>query len=569
MVSLSNHAPISSRRQWALVAVVACGAFITALDQTVVVTVLPAVMADLKVPIIRLESVIWVVTAYLLGYTVAMPLLGRLADVYGYVRVYWASLAVFGIGTTLVALSGESEWLNGVVEPLDQIVVARVIQAIGGGGAVPISLAIAAALTPPQQRGLALGIVAGAAEAGSMLGPAYGGAVIEVWGWRAIFWLNVPQAAAIAAVLLWVPKQTAFLDSGFRRNDGRNAGMTVGGGNDGGNAGMTVRGGNDGGMGGNDACSNGITQLRMDYLGATILTGAVALLSLAFAHEGLFRLSSWTPYLLLVGFALCVGALVWSQRRAAQPLLSAALFRAWAFVNANACQLLVGVALIIAMATTVIMANTVMNTPQRPVDATAAALWLLRMTATIPVFAIVGGWLLRWVDARWMAVVGLALIAAGMFRLSGWPVGIAEPRLTLDMVTAGVGFGLVIAPLMHRAIAAAPSDYRAVAASMVVVSRMLGMTLGMAALSAWGVNEFLTILVETPSPLMTPGLDAAARAQALVEYRETLQTASLELFHNFYRAAGVIALLAIVPAILMRASAREREGEAHPSTGSG
>ena len=510
MVSLSNHTPISSRRQWTLVAVVACGAFITALDQTVVVTVLPAVMADLKVPIIRLESVIWVVTAYLLGYTVAMPLLGRLADVYGYVRVYWASLAVFGIGTTLVALSGESEWLNGLLEPLDQIVVARVIQAIGGGGAVPISLAIAAGLTMPQQRGLALGIVAGAAEAGSMLGPAYGGAIIELWDWRAIFWLNVPQAAVIAAALLWVPKQAA-------------------------------------------------SETRMDYRGAIILTGALVLLSLAFAHEGLFRLSSWTPYLLLAGFAACVGALVWWQRRAAQPLLSAALFRAWAFVTANACQLLVGVALIIAMATTVIMANTVMNRPERPVDATTAALWLLRMTATIPVFAIVGGSLLRWMDARWMAVVGLALIAAGMFRLSGWPLDIAEPRLTLDMVVAGVGFGLVIAPLMHRAIAAAPSDYRALAASMVVVSRMLGMTLGMAALSAWGVNEFLTILVETPSPLMMPGLDAAARAQALVEYRETLQTASLGLFHNFYRAAGVIALAAIIPALLMRASLRERE----------
>ena len=510
MVSLSNHTPISSRRQWTLVAVVACGAFITALDQTVVVTVLPAVMADLKVPIIRLESVIWVVTAYLLGYTVAMPLLGRLADVYGYVPVYWASLAVFGIGTTLVALSGESEWLNGLLEPLDQIVVARVIQAIGGGGAVPISLAIAAGLTMPQQRGLALGIVAGAAEAGSMLGPAYGGAIIELWDWRAIFWLNVPQAAVIAAALLWVPKQAA-------------------------------------------------SETRMDYRGAIILTGALVLLSLAFAHEGLFRLSSWTPYLLLAGFAACVGALVWWQRRAAQPLLSAALFRAWAFVTANACQLLVGVALIIAMATTVIMANTVMNRPERPVDATTAALWLLRMTATIPVFAIVGGSLLRWMDARWMAVVGLALIAAGMFRLSGWPLDIAEPRLTLDMVVAGVGFGLVIAPLMHRAIAAAPSDYRALAASMVVVSRMLGMTLGMAALSAWGVNEFLTILVETPSPLMMPGLDAAARAQALVEYRETLQTASLGLFHNFYRAAGVIALAAIIPALLMRASLRERE----------
>ena len=511
---------ISSRRQWALVAVVACGAFITALDQTVVVTALPAVMADLKVPIIRLESVIWVVTAYLLGYTVAMPLLGRLADVHGYVRVYWTSLAVFGVGTTLVALSGEFEGLNGVLEPLDQIVAARVIQAIGGGGAVPISLAIAAALIPPQHRGLALGIVAGAAEAGSMLGPAYGGAVIEIWGWRAIFWLNVPQAAVIAAALFWVPKQAA-------------AGA------------------------------------RMDYRGAAILTVALVLVSLAFAHEGLFRATSWVPFGLLAACALCVGTLVWAQRRAAEPILSAVLFRAWAFVSANACQLLVGVALIIAMATTVIMANTVMNRPERPVDATTAALWLLRMTATIPVFAILGGWLLRWVDARWVAVVGLALIAAGMFRLSGWPVEIAEPRLTLDMVVAGVGFGLVIAPLMHRAIAAAPFEYRAVSASTVVVARMLGMTLGMAALSAWGVNEFLAILAETPSPLTMTGLDAAARVQAIAEYRETLQTASLDLFHTFYRVAGIIALVALVPAALMRASAREREEAAHPSTGSG
>ena len=496
------------RRRWTLVAVVAGGVFITALDQTVVVTALPAVMADLKVPIFRLESVVWVVTAYLLGYTVAMPVLGRLADIHGYTRVYLASLAVFATGTTLVALSGQWEWLNGFAEPLDQVVAARVIQAIGGGGAVPISLAIAAALTPPEQRGLALGIVAGAAEAGSMLGPAYGGAVIEIWGWRAIFWLNVPQAAAIAAALRWMPNQPA------------NAG-------------------------------------RMDYRGAVVLTLALVLLSLAFADEGLFRLSSWSPYGLLAGFLICAGGLVWMQRRTAQPLLAGALFRTWAFVSANACQLLVGIALIIAMATTVVMANTVMNRPERPVDATTAALWLLRMTATIPVFAIIGGWLLRWVDARWIAVAGLLLTGAGMFRLGTWPLDVGDPRLTLDMVVTGVGFGLVIAPLMHRAIAAAPQDYRAVAASMVVVARMLGMTLGLAALAAWGFNQFLTILAETPSPLLTPGLDPADRGRALVEYRETLQAASLELFHGFYRAGGVIALAAIVPALAMRGSTSE------------
>ena len=494
---------------WVMVAAIAAGVFVTALDQTVVVTALPAVMADLKVPIFRLEAVIWVVTAYLLAYTVAMPLLGRLADVYGYQRLYLASLAVFVVGTTAVALSGEWAWLNSVIEPLDQIVAARVVQAIGGGGTVPISLAIAAALVSAEKRGLALGIVAGAAEAGSMLGPAYGGAVIEFWGWRAIFWLNVPQAAVIAVALLFLPNQ-------------RFAGS------------------------------------RMDYRGALALTVGLALLSLAVAHEGLFRVSSWTPYLLLAGFLVSVGALLRLQRKTTQPLLSGALFRAWGFVAANVSQLLVGIALIIAMATTVLMANTVMDVSERPVDSFTAALWLLRMTATIPVFSVAGGLLLRWFDARWVALPGLVLIAIGMFRLAGWQIDIAEPRLTLDMVIAGIGFGLVIAPLLHRAIAASPLEYRGVSASMIVVARMLGMTLGMASLSAWGVNEMLAILTDTPSPLTMPAPDAAARAQAFVEYRSTLQTASLSLFHTFYRAAGIAALIAIIPALLMRASPLEQ-----------
>ena len=141
---------------WVMVGAIATGVFITALDQTVVVTALPAVMADLKIQVFELESVIWVVTAYLLGYTVAMPLLGRLADVHGYRRLYLISLAVFVLGTTLVALSGQWDWWNGLMEPLDQIVVARVVQAVGGGGTVPISLAIAATLVTPEQRGYPL-----------------------------------------------------------------------------------------------------------------------------------------------------------------------------------------------------------------------------------------------------------------------------------------------------------------------------------------------------------------------------------------------------------------------------
>ena len=183
------------RSTWAILTIAALGVFIAALDQTVVVTALPSVMLDLKIPITELDRVSWIITAYLLGYTVAMPLIGRLGDVYGYVRVYQASLIVFCIGTSLVAVAGNFEWMIG----------ARVIQAIGGGATVPLGMALAVSLVPPEKRALALGVVGGAAEAGSMLGPAYGGAIVELSSWRWIFWLNVPQSAVVFAALMLLP----------------------------------------------------------------------------------------------------------------------------------------------------------------------------------------------------------------------------------------------------------------------------------------------------------------------------------------------------------------------------
>ena len=161
------------------------------------VTVLPAVMLDLRIPIGELDRVSWVVTAYLLGYTAFMPLLGRLADVYGYPRLYIMGLLIFAVGSVLVALS----------RTLEELIGARVIQAIGGSAAVPIGFALAVSAVPRERQGLALGIVGGAAEAGSMLGPAYGGAIVELANWRWLFWLNLPQVLMVAPLLLLLPNR--------------------------------------------------------------------------------------------------------------------------------------------------------------------------------------------------------------------------------------------------------------------------------------------------------------------------------------------------------------------------
>ena len=473
--------------------IVGLGAFVTALDQTVVVTALPEVVLDLKIPVIELHRVSWVVTAYLLGYTAVMPLMGRLADVYGYARVYQAALVVFSAGTALVAVSPNLEWMVG----------ARVVQAIGGGATLPIGMAIAASLLPPRRRALAIGVVVACAEAGSMLGPAYGGAIVELAGWRWIFWLNVPQSAVIFLALLLIPN---------RPQPG----------------------------------------VRVDYLGGVLLTAALLMLSLALSRRGLFALSSPAPFIMAAAGLGLVLALLLVERRTLQPLLAPFLFRSWAFVTANATQLLEGVAFIIALVTIPLMANTVMGK-----DPLTGAWWLLRLTAAIPVGALVGGFASAYLGVRPVTVLGLLMSAAGLVLLGTWDLDVAEPRLTVHLAIAGVGFGLNNAPIMARALGAAGEEYRGTAASLVTASRMIGMALGLSALAAWGVEHFQALTAGLEFPVQQPGEASEALQARLSEYNARLNEAGFDLFRRFFHIAAGVSLAAIVPALLMKPDARE------------
>ena len=176
-------------RRGAALAVLAAAVFFSGLDQTVVVTLLPQIAVDLHLPFTQLDEAAWIVTAYLLGYAAAMPLLGRVADVYGVRPVFLLSAVLFAAGSLWAALA----------DGLWSLVAARAVQAAGGGGLVPVALAVAAATPALRTRLLALGLVAGAAEAGSVLGPLYGGVFLELADWRTVFWVNLPLTALLAA----------------------------------------------------------------------------------------------------------------------------------------------------------------------------------------------------------------------------------------------------------------------------------------------------------------------------------------------------------------------------------
>ncbi len=450
--------------------------FSTALDQTVVVTALPRVMVDLEIPLTDLDTASWIMTGYLISYTVAMPLAGRLSDVYGRTRMFQAALLVFAVGSAFVALAPSFNW----------IVPARVIQAMGGGATVPIGLAMAVAAVSTEKRGVAIGLVAASAEAGSVVGPIYGGAIVEWIGWRWIFWLDVPQSLLLVALLAILPNRA------------------------------------------NPAA-------KMDYAGALAIAAALTLLTFALAQRGIFTGESLVPYLMLAAAVVLVGVVIAVERRAIQPLLASFLYTSRAFMSSNIAQFLVGIALIMTLVCVPLMSNTVM---QR--ETWESALNLVRLTAAIPVGALAGGYVLRWTGVRSVCIVGLALIGTGLLLMSGWDKDVGGLPLTLPLVAAGLGFGLVIPPIGVSALSAAPDDYWGVAASLVTASRMVGMALGLAALSAWGIERFYSLTAE-----VTLSVNFA-------ETQAKLLGAGLTVFQNLFMISGILALVAILPALLMK-----------------
>lgn len=490
-----SHIKVAFFSKPIILSVIAAGAFCTGLDQTVVVTALPSVMLDLNIALTELDKAAWIITAYLVGYTIAIPIIGRLADVYGFARVYQISLAVFAAGSLLIAISPNVGWA----------ISGRSIQAIGGAATIPIGMALASVVLAPKHRGLAIGIVLAAAETGSMLGPAYGGAIIESLSWRWIFWLNIPQSLLLILTLLWLPN--------YRQ-----------------------------------------PEAKVDYIGGILLAGTLLLFTLLLSSKDLFSQNLTDPIIIGSLALLLSVALVFVETRHKEPLLAPIIFKSRTFVSASIVQFIEGGTLVIAMVTIPLMATTVMGR-----DTLTVAWWMLRLTGAIPVGAVIGGLLMPVAGIRTIAAVGLALSALGMFLISGWATNISDPLITLHLVVVGLGFGLNNAPIMTRALTSVGLNHRATVASLVTASRMLGMTLGLAALSAWGMVHFqgLTSGIELPIPSLGDSADQLLIRQQT--FNQELTSAGLSLFHTFLRLAGMIALIGIIPVIAMTPSMREKD----------
>lgn len=175
---------------WLSLGAVLVGAFMVALDQTIITLALPRIGTELG----SVDSVDAVITVYLLALGVVQPTTGWLADRFGGRRIFLASLAVFSLGSLL----------SGLAADLPQLVAARILQGVGGGGIFPVGMAMIYEEVPPARRGTAMGAWSLGIAVAPMLGPTLGGLVVGELGWRWLFLINVPIGLAAIAVGLRV-----------------------------------------------------------------------------------------------------------------------------------------------------------------------------------------------------------------------------------------------------------------------------------------------------------------------------------------------------------------------------
>ena len=447
-----------------------------------VVTLLPAMMGDVGLTIERLEQGTPIVTGFLAGYVVAMPLLGAYSDVRGRVPVYVACMGAFAAGSVMTATAGLWDFAG-----LPWLMAGRFIQGLGGGGLVPLSLALAADLYRDRSRTFALGSVAALQEAGSVFGPLYGAtlaaAAVSAGGWRFVFWLDVPLAAICAAGLVIAARRAEFPAPG--------------------------------------AASS------IDWISALLLGLGLALLVLALypddpehrATNGLFVPAG-------IGAVVMLGAYGWRHVHRLETLIPRDLLRSRAFVGAAAANVLIGAALIATLVDVPLVGRLVFNLNQLD-----SGLLLTQFLVGVPVGAVAGGFLAGRAGDGVTAALGIAVSAAAFVQISGWGADElslhAGPLRQADLALAacGLGFGLVIAPLTAAVLALTRGQRHGLATSLVVLARTMGMLVGLSALTAFGLYRFRQIL---GTPVLTePDLAARVRhLQALVaaaflqEYRE-------------------------------------------------
>ncbi|MDE1975163.1 MAG: multidrug efflux MFS transporter [Patescibacteria group bacterium] len=370
-----------STLKWLVLATTIVGTFLGRLDQTIVNLALPKMINDFSITV---SSAGWIATAYIIANAVFVPVWGKLGDTVGRKKVYILGFAIFIVGSILAALSWN----------LSSMLVFRVIQAIAGSADYPTAMAIiAVTFTDLKSRAQALGIWSSSFAAASVFGPLIGGPLIDNFGWRSVFWVNLPVG------LIGIAMALAFI---------------------------------------NESVSERKT-VKFDWWGAIALGGALSALVLVLDKGldwGWLSMNSMLTYAVIVA---CSVAFYLIEKNHSEPIVDFKFFKNSVFNNTLINNFIIFMGLMGSIFLIPIFAQTFLG-----LDATESGYLFIPMAACLMMFAPIGGRLIGKIEPRYV-LIGSTLIAGIALYFFSWldprsgPWDIIWP---LMIMAASMGLGM-------------------------------------------------------------------------------------------------------------------------------
>jgi MFS family permease len=518
-----------------ILALVCLPVFIGALDLTIVSAVLPDVIRSLTIEIQKLDVAGWVVTGYFVSYAISMTFMGKASDIAGRRVVFLICLVIFFLGSWFVAASPGwptrialsvmerfQDHPNEGFASLYALIAGRVVQAFGAGAMVPVSMALVADLFPPAKRALPLGIVGAVDTAGWVLGHFYGGVMVQFVSWPYLFWINLPIVAVTFCLTWWGL-------SGLPRTE--------------------VKG-------------------SIDWIGVTLLGAALILLNIGLGSPEIGGEGSSVPVpehrvYWIVGAAVVFVLFLISQRLVRDPILNLKIFSNRNLSSASGVNLLVGFCIMVALVSVPIFIN-VGGGADTMKAALVTGYLLCAFTVPMAFAAIPGGWFSERIGYRWSVVSGLVVAIVGFWLMSFWKPDMASQAVAFfenvghrlngsqardtgfmaaGLALAGIGVGLTIAPIGTAVVNGVNEQERGMAASLVIILRLIGMSISMSSMTAYGLRRTTILSRELIGPEDALDLEKTARVALDVVARITGEMALISL---------AVATVAVGVALLLR-----------------
>ena len=397
---------------------------LAAIDQTIVGTAEPRIIAQLS----GFNRYAWVATAYLLSSTLAVPIFAKLSDIYGRKWIFLGGTLTFVLASALCGASGLMTFLP--LDGMNQLIVFRGLQGVGAGVMMGLTFTIIGDIFSPAERGKYQGLFAAVWGMASIIGPTVGGILTDHFTWRAAFYVNLPVGAiAVTAIYLEFP----------------------------------------------DLRPEGIKRV-IDWAGVLTLIGCIVPLLLAFTFVTDYGWTSGRVELLLAIALVMLGAFLFVETRAVEPLIPLSLFRHPVIALCSIAVFLLGMGMFGVIMYLPLFLQGVLGVSATQSGSLLTPLMMGAVTGSI----LTGQLNMRLKSYKPSAVAGSILVAAGMIVFAQMDANTLRSQVVLGMILAGFGMGL-LNPVYTVAVQnVAPRHQMGAATASTTFFRSIGSTMGVA-----------------------------------------------------------------------------------------